>query len=124
MSDQPSGVDEQKAIIAEQPSETATRREQEQRQAVDDFRKGTNELAMKVRIYSPFRDYYEGFVFSLTAENATGPFDILPGHHNFISLLMACELIIRSVEAGELRIRISGGVIHVKANEVVVFLDV
>jgi F0F1-type ATP synthase epsilon subunit len=79
---------------------------------------------MNVRIYSPFRDYYDGPAFSVTAENATGPFDILPKHHNFISLLLPCDLIVRTAGKAYQKIRISGGIMHVKADRVIIFLDV
>jgi F-type H+-transporting ATPase subunit epsilon len=79
---------------------------------------------MRIKVHSPYRDYFDGSAFSITAENRTGPFDILPKHHNFISLLSPCEVIIRTVKKGDQRIRISGGIIHVKADEVIVFLDV
>ena len=82
------------------------------------------EPTMQVRVQSPFRDYYDGLAYSLTAENATGTFDILPHHHSFISLLLPSELIIRTARAGELKIRISGGVLHIKADQVIVFLDI
>lgn len=79
---------------------------------------------MNVKVYSPFRDYFDGQAFSISAESMTGPFDILPRHHSFISLLRPCELVLRTVENGEQKIRISGGIMHVKANKVIVFLDV
>lgn len=120
MSDTASGVNDQKVIGDEQAP--VNRAEAEKRQAVSDFDR--NDSSLHVHIHSPFRDYYEGPAFSLSAENATGPFDILPHHHNFISLLVPCEIIIRTVDDGEKRIRISGGIIHVKADRIVVFLDV
>lgn len=79
---------------------------------------------MQIRIQSPFRDYFDGQAFSITAENATGIFDILPRHHSFISLLLPSELIVRTVHEGDLKIRISGGIMHVKADQVIVFLDI
>ena len=79
---------------------------------------------MNVKVYSPFREYYDGIANSLTAENATGVFDILPQHHSFISLLVPCELIIRTPNAGDLTIKISGGLCHVKSDKVIIFLDV
>lgn len=122
MSDQPIKVDEQKVIGGQQP---ASRVEGEQEKALADYgKKNTSKANMRVHIHSPFRDYYDGLASSLSAKNATGPFDILPQHHNFISLLPASELVIRTVSEGERRIRISGGIIHVKANQVIVFLDV
>lgn len=126
MSDEPaSDVDEQQVIGTQ--AAPASPAEREQQQAVADFNqkaesKGT--LSMQVRVHSPFREYFDGSAFSLTAESATGTFDILPKHHNFISLLVPCELIIRTVEKEEHKILISGGLLHVKADQVVVFLDV
>ncbi|HET9174670.1 MAG TPA: hypothetical protein VFN56_05350 [Candidatus Saccharimonadales bacterium] len=76
-----------------------------------------------VKVYSPFQTYFEEPAYSVSATNETGPFDILPHHHNFITLLNACELTINS-PGGEKRIRISGGVMHVKEDSVIVFLDV
>jgi F0F1-type ATP synthase epsilon subunit len=80
-------------------------------------------LKMHVRVASPFKVFYDDDALSLSGENATGPFDILPRHHNFISLLSECELAIKTV-AGTTRVRISGGVMHVKADQVVIFLNV
>ncbi len=124
----PLDVDDQK-IIAEseattQPAETAV--EEDQKRAVQYYSRveANGQSSMRVKVRSPFRDYYDSQAFSVTAENATGPFDILPKHHNFISLLSPCELMIRSVDEGDQRIRISGGFMHVKADQVIVFLDV
>lgn len=78
---------------------------------------------INVKVHSPFKEYFNGEAFSFSAENLSGPFDVLPGHHNFISLLSACNLIIRTVQ-GEQKIQITSGLLHVKANQVVVFLDV
>lgn len=123
MSDDQGTVNEQK-VIEDQAAPT-TQADKDQQRAVDDYNKDSDKrLQMKVRIYSPFQDYFDGMAFSLTAESATGPFDILPQHHNFISLLVPCELTIRTVREGERKIKISGGIIHVKADQIIVFLDV
>lgn len=81
---------------------------------------------MRVKVYSPFKTYYDQDSYSLSGLNATGPFDILPHHHNFMTLLGACELVIRPIDGHpeEQRIRISGGLMHVKADKVTVFLDI
>ena len=86
----------------------------------------TEELSsdkIHIKLYSPFQTYFNGEAKSISAENDTGPFDVLPRHHSFISLLNACELRIDS-DQGEKRIRISQGVMHVRNNQVTVFLDV
>ena len=124
-SDNQTAVDQQK-VIPEAAALPLTKAEQEQAQVVGDLSRhgGKNRLSMHVKVYSPFRNYYDDSAFSISAENATGPFDILPKHHNFISLLAPCELVIRTVDYGDRRIRISGGIMHVKADHVIVFLDV
>ena len=120
-----SNVDDQK-VLGKAEAAPQSQEEKEKGQAVADFSAPANnsELSMEVKVYSPFRDYYDGPAFSLSAENDTGPFDILPKHHNFISLLSPCEMVVRTVKNGDQKIRISGGIMHVKADKVIVFLDV
>jgi F0F1-type ATP synthase epsilon subunit len=81
------------------------------------------EPMMRVKIYSPYKTYFDEAAYSISAVNETGPFDILPKHHNFITLLSACVLVIRGIRS-EQKIRISGGLMHVKADDVKVFLDI
>jgi hypothetical protein len=116
-------VNEQK-VLADQNNVIKSLDDREEQQAVAEYSKNSKDLSMKVHIYSPFNDYYDGQAFSLTAQSATGPFDILPKHHNFISLLEPCDLVVRTVAAGEQKIRISGGLIHVRSNQVIIFLDI
>ena len=78
---------------------------------------------MHVKVYSPFKVYFNGEALSISASNDTGPFDILPRHHNFMTLLSAGEIIIRN-SRGEEKFRIARGIMHVKADQVIVFLDV
>lgn len=124
MSRHKSAVDEQQAIT--DGAAAPDRHAEERARAAREYKasKDGKQLTMKVRVYSPFRDYYDAEALSITAENATGPFDILPRHHSFISLLSACELVIRPATGGEQKIIISGGIMHVKADQVIVFLDV
>lgn len=78
---------------------------------------------MELKIYSPFKTYFNEDAYSISAQNATGPFDILPHHHNFVSLLNNCELVVQA-PTGQKRIRISSGLMQVQADKVKVFLDV
>jgi F0F1-type ATP synthase epsilon subunit len=81
--------------------------------------------AMKVKVYSSAEVYFDREAYSISAVNRTGPFDILPGHHNFMTLLVPCELVIRSdAKTVAQRIRINQGIMHVRADRAVVFLDV
>lgn len=86
-------------------------------------KRGDGKLTMAIKVYSPFKTYFDGEAFSISAASATGPFDILPKHHNFITLLVPCEIVVRT-DDGDQQINISGGLMHVKADKVIVFLDV
>lgn len=77
-----------------------------------------------LKVYSPFKTYFEGDVVSISAVNDTGPFDILAQHHNFITLLSPCDLVIRVKSKDEETIKITRGIMQVKYDNVVVFLDV
>jgi F0F1-type ATP synthase epsilon subunit len=79
---------------------------------------------MHVKIYAPFKIYYDDQAASVTAVNRVGPFDILPNHHNFISLLLPSNIIVRAPGKPDFTMKINRGVMHVKADEVRVFLDV
>jgi F0F1-type ATP synthase epsilon subunit len=78
---------------------------------------------MHVKVYAPFKTYFNGIANSISAVNDTGPFDILPKHHNFMTLLSPCDIVVRS-DQGEETVTISRGIMHVKADRVIVFLDV
>ena len=80
--------------------------------------------AMAIKVYAPFKVYFEGDAVSVSAVNATGPFDILPKHHNFLCMLVPCDLVIQPVEGDKKIIKAHRALMHVKANRVVVFMDV
>jgi F0F1-type ATP synthase epsilon subunit len=84
----------------------------------------TNTQTMHVKVYAPFRTYFDGKAESLSAENMTGPFDILPKHKNFMSLLVPCTVIVRAPGQPEFKLKVTRGVMHVKSDQVTVFLDV
>lgn len=79
---------------------------------------------MHVKVYAPFRTYYDGEADSLSAVNKTGPFDILSHHKNFMSLLTPCTITIRKKDQPDFSLKVTHGVIHVKADQTTVFLDV
>ena len=79
---------------------------------------------MAVKVYAPFQVYFEGEAYSLSAVNATGPFDVLPRHHNFLCMLVPCNLTVKPIEGDPKTIKIHRALMHVKADSVVVFMDV
>ena len=88
----------------------------------DGIVKSTSGL-LTIKVYSPFKVYFDTTANSISAENDTGQFDVLVGHKNFLSLLNPCDIVIRANE-GEEKITITRGIIHVHDNKVTVFLDV
>jgi F-type H+-transporting ATPase subunit epsilon len=79
------------------------------------------EQVLNVKIFSPFRVFFEGQAKSVSAVNATGPLDVLPGHINFFSLLSVGNIVI---DTGDERVAIpiSHGLIHVRTNDVKLFV--
>jgi F0F1-type ATP synthase epsilon subunit len=90
---------------------------------VTDKPSGDGRPVMAVKVYAPFQIYFEGDAVSLTAENETGPFDILPHHHNFLCMLVPCNLIIQTPDETK-TIKIARALMHVKGEKVTVFVDV
>lgn len=112
-------VEEAKKPESEEPKKKLTKEEKKAQE--EEFKKTDS---IHVKVYSPFQTYYDDEAQSISAENLTGPFDILPQHHNFITLLVACELDIKSTKGGDKKIKINRAVMHVRRNMVTVFLDV
>ena len=78
---------------------------------------------LNIKIYSPFKTYFDGLADSLSAKNYTGVFDILPMHHNFISLLEPGAITIKT-DQGIQEVKIDKALLHVANNVITVFLDV
>jgi F0F1-type ATP synthase epsilon subunit len=83
----------------------------------------TGKPTIAIKVYAPFKVYYEGEGYSVSAVNETGPFDVLPHHHNFLCMLSPCNLTIQTAGGPQI-IKISRALMHVKADRVVVFVDV
>ncbi|MBI2009459.1 hypothetical protein HYS84_03605 [Candidatus Saccharibacteria bacterium] len=79
---------------------------------------------MRVKIYAPFSIYFDGPADSVSATNDTGPFDILPRHKNFISLLKPGKVTVRRAGQKDFSMHVNQAVMHVKSDRVTVFLDV
>lgn len=71
---------------------------------------------------APFHVYYEGDAHVVSAVNDVGPFDILPGHADFFSVLDPCEISIET-ETDSVSFNIDNGIISVRDNEVMLFVN-
>ena len=83
-----------------------------------------NSGALQIKIYAPFKVYFNGPGDSLSASSETGPFDVLAGHKNFMSLLKEGEITVRQKGKPDYKLNAGRGILHVKENKVSVFLDV
>jgi F0F1-type ATP synthase epsilon subunit len=83
----------------------------------------TGKPTIMVKVYAPFKVYFEGDAYSLSAVNATGPFDVLPHHHNFLCMLVPSTLHIQT-PSGEKKIKIHRALLHNEAERLTVFVDV
>jgi F0F1-type ATP synthase epsilon subunit len=82
-----------------------------------------NVKRFKVKIFSPYQTYYQGEAVSLSAANRTGPFDILPGHINFFSLLSGGTVVLNT-GFQRLEFPLARGIIRVNFDDVTLFADV
>ncbi len=82
-----------------------------------------NDFKIKVKLFSPFQTYYQGEAVSVSANNEVGPFDILPGHSNFFSLLTEGDILINT-GFQEVKVHIPNGVVRVSNNMVTLFVNV
>ncbi len=72
---------------------------------------------------SPFELYYEGEADAVSAVNRVGNFDILPGHADFFSMLEGGPVEIRHGDKEPLVIDTTNGIITVRQNEALLFLN-
>ncbi len=92
---------------------------EEDRQPAGDSKKPV----MQIKVYAPFKVYFEGEGYSISGINETGPFDILPHHHNFLCMLVPGEVVI-TTPFDVKRIKVTRALMHVKAEKVTVFVDI
>ena len=72
---------------------------------------------------APFNVYYEGIAKSVSSTNKVGQFDILPGHADFFSILSPGEVIIET-SSNPVSFNIANGIITVRDNEVMLFVNI
>ena len=77
---------------------------------------------LHVRVITPVETFYNGPATSLSANNASGKFDVLPGHAKFIALLNPGDLIFRT-PAKDYQFPLRRGLIYVSGDEVMVLAN-
>jgi F0F1-type ATP synthase epsilon subunit len=77
---------------------------------------------LEVIARAPFHIYYEGPARIVSAANKVGKFDILPGHADFFSVMNPGEVVIET-ESDTINFPISSGIIGVRDNRVMLFVN-
>ena len=78
---------------------------------------------MKIEIITPDRNIYSGEVRSVRVPGRKGSFQVLKDHAPIISTLDAGPVIISDEQDTEIRFEITGGVIEVKRNRIILLAD-
>jgi F0F1-type ATP synthase epsilon subunit len=72
---------------------------------------------------APFTVYYEGPATAVSATNQIGPFDVLPGHADFFSVLEPGQVAIEIEDGDPIMFPINAGIITARSNEVHLFVN-
>lgn len=80
-----------------------------------------NKLTVIAR--GPFHVYYEGPAASVTATNKVGPFDILPKHADFFSILDPGDIVIET-GSDPVTFLANNGIVTVRDDEVMLFVNI
>lgn len=78
---------------------------------------------MKIEIITPDKKVFEGEVKSVRVPGKKGSFQVLKDHAPIISTLENGAVIMVDMEGNEKRLEITGGVIEVKANKIILLAD-
>jgi F0F1-type ATP synthase epsilon subunit len=78
---------------------------------------------LRVRINSPEKIIWEGEAQSVSSENVNGPFDILPFHTNFISIMENKEIRVKT--SGEVKtFKYPISVLYTHSNQVHIYTNI
>jgi F0F1-type ATP synthase epsilon subunit len=84
----------------------------------------TKEPVLQVRISKAAEVVWEGSAQSVSSENAQGPFDILPMHENFITLVKDKPIVIIDLKGARFEQHFAVSVIFVRNDEVKIYSDI
>lgn len=83
----------------------------------------TKNNILKVRISSPDETMWEGEAYSLSSVNSQGPFDILPFHTNFITIVENQPIKVHTPTKWE-EFTFTNAIIYNRRNEVYIYTNI
>lgn len=79
----------------------------------------------QVKITTPDEVAWEGKAVSVSSQNSTGPFDLLPGHANFVTLINKdAPIVVRDEENKERSYTYTTAIISVRDGVVTVYTEI
>lgn len=81
------------------------------------------DLTLMVKVRSREGLLFDGRVYAISSTNDIGPFDVLPLHANFVSVIQNF-LIITLVDGSKKHIQVDKGLIRVRENKADIFLGI
>ena len=78
---------------------------------------------MKIEIITPEQKVFEGDIKSVRVPGKKGSFQVLKNHAPIVSTLDSGAVTMADTDGNELVYEISGGVIEVKANKIILLAD-
>lgn len=79
---------------------------------------------LRVRISKATQTVWEGEAYSVSAQNVEGPFDILPLHAHFISVLDAHPIVVTHPDKSTSQFTFTKSIMHVKDNLVSIYAEI
>ena len=78
---------------------------------------------LQVRVISSSKTFFDGKAAAVSSVNKVGPFDVLPLHENFITLLKE-KVVIHGLDGKAIAIPCENGLLEVSENVVKVFIGI
>lgn len=79
---------------------------------------------LQVVVATPDEKIWEGKAESVSSENSAGPFDILPQHANFVTMIKGKPILVRTLSEGEKTFTYKNAVITVSKDKVSIYNDI
>lgn len=79
---------------------------------------------LPVVIMSPDELLWQGEAESITSENSTGPFDILPHHANFITMIKKKPIVVILKNKEQKKFEYKNAVLSVNDDKVAIYSDI
>ena len=82
-----------------------------------------NQPTLHLRVLAPTSIIFDGAVRSVSAVNHVGPFDILPGHTNFFTLISGGN-VMADKDGDQVVFEVQKGILKVQEDSVTVYANV